>query len=97
MITIYCGLYFISNTTDVVINNEVPDQTQTGVSLSNNTELFFFVLIVAANACFFLYWIARVAQDFKNKFRVRLESLYLLVCLCSDKQKLEKEKIRQRI
>jgi predicted small integral membrane protein len=94
MITVYLGLYFISDTNTITIDNEMPDQTQTGVSLNEKTKLFFFILIVCCNAVFFLYWIVKVAQEFKNKFRFKMESLYLLICLCSDKQKLEKEKTR---
>ena len=59
--------------------------------------MFFFILIVVANALFFIFWLIKLLQEFRHKFRNRFETLYLFICLCQDKQKLEKEKTRQRI
>lgn len=68
-----------------------------GVVLNSNTKTFFFALIVASNAVFFIYWIIKAIQELRAKLRLRCEGIYLFFCLCSDKQKLEKEKAKQRI
>lgn len=93
MITVYCGLYFISDN-NITTENEISDSYKLGVSLHANTKLFFFILIVVANLFFFIYWLLKILQEFRHKFRAKFETLYLFMCLCSDKQKLEKEKAR---
>ena len=57
MISIYCGLFFIS---DINVTNETPGTYHEGVNIQERTRVFFFVLIVLANALFLLYWLAMI-------------------------------------
>jgi len=51
MITIYCGLYFISD-----MKESISSDSSAQLVLSERIKTFFFVVIVLVNLIFFLYW-----------------------------------------
>jgi len=61
MITIYCGIFFISDTREVIddTSNEIH------LTLSEKAKLFFFIVIVLVNIIFFLIWSVRMYQDLR--------------------------------
>jgi hypothetical protein len=54
-ITVYCGIFFISNMPQTWILDN-PGISQGAISLSDNLVLFFFGIIVLVNFLFFVYW-----------------------------------------
>mmetsp|Transcript_34088 Transcript_34088/g.33275 ORF Transcript_34088/g.33275 Transcript_34088/m.33275 type:complete len:116 (+) Transcript_34088:1-348(+) len=51
MLTIYCGLFYISDTKSMNFNASTPQ-----LILSEQIKLFFFFVIVGINLFFFCYW-----------------------------------------
>ena len=87
IISVYCGLFFVSNTPEEYIK-EVPELSEKALVMGDETELFFFAVIIIANMVFFAYWLAQMYQEIKNKLRKAIPKIYLMVCLCGNKQKL---------
>ena len=95
MITIYCGLYYISDMpADYVLSN--PDATNV-LTLSNFTKLAFFGIIMSTNIFFLCYWCYKMYQEVKAKIRKTIPKIYLCLCLCMNKDKLEREFIQHRL
>ena len=65
MITIYCGLFFVSSIDSSYIEED-PD-LEGSLSLDNNTKLFFFSVIMVANIVFFSYFGVKMYQEVKQK------------------------------
>ena len=55
MITVYCGLFFISDKPEQWIKNN-PDYSNSAIHLAEDSKMGFFIVIVAANITFFAYW-----------------------------------------
>ena len=70
MITIYFGLFFISEGLDST-TTEQSYTVQTGVDLKQSTKLIFFILILLLNALFFIYWLIKMFKEFKSGFRTK--------------------------
>lgn len=90
MITVYCGLFFISDKPEEWIKNN-PDYSNSAIHLDNDTKLFFFAVIVFVNLIFFTYWSYKMYQEIKAKFRSKLPKIYLAMCLCFNSRKLQFE------
>jgi len=60
MVTIYCGLFFISDTEEQHINISVSQ-----LVLTENVKMLFFVVIVSVNVFFFFYWGYKMYQEMK--------------------------------
>lgn len=67
MITIYCGLFYLSEIPEELMRKN-PDVTN-GLQLSEDMKLFFFAAIIIANLFFFIYWGYKMYQEVKSKFR----------------------------
>ena len=95
-VSIYCGIFFISDipTEDLA---DVPQSVKGGVTLSETAKLLFFVVIMIANLFFFGYWGYKLLHEVKKTLIMKLEKIYLYVCLCNDRERLEKVKHRMRI
>ncbi len=95
MITIYCGLFYLSEIpADLMKKN--PDVTN-GLQLSEDMKLFFFAAIIIANLFFFIYWGYKMYLEVKSKFRNSLPKLYTMLCLCGDNIRFEREQEQSKI
>ena len=90
MVSVYCGLFFITNLPESVRESNTSVSAST-LTLSNTVLLFFFAIIVISNGIFFIYWGMKMFSEIKSKLRKALPKLYLWICLCGDRHKLEKE------
>mmetsp|Transcript_28796 Transcript_28796/g.21454 ORF Transcript_28796/g.21454 Transcript_28796/m.21454 type:complete len:94 (-) Transcript_28796:73-354(-) len=61
MITIYCGLFFISDTKGSITD----DSTIAQLILSEQVKMVFFSIIVFVNLVFFIYWGYKMYQEMK--------------------------------
>ena len=50
-----------------------------------------FCLIIVSNSLFFLYWIFQFFLLLRSKIRSDYQKLYVVLCLCNNKLRLEKE------
>jgi hypothetical protein len=96
MVTVYCGLFFITDKPEEWIKDN-PDYSNSAIHLDDETKLFFFAIIVIANLIFFIYWAYKMYQEIKAKFRSKLPKIYLAVCLCFNKRKLDQEMIAHEV
>ncbi|CDW71929.1 UNKNOWN [Stylonychia lemnae] len=91
MISIYCGMFFITDLPEKWIK-ENPDFANGAVILDPNTKLAFFIIIVISNAFFFCYWTIKMFEEIMQKLRNSLPKIYLYMCACGDINKLQREK-----
>ena len=96
LITIYCSMYFLSDISGLDAS-QISTSSGNSVSLNQSVKVTFFVLIVLCNASFFLFWGYKMYDDIKYKFRKIMPKVYIAVCLCFDKHKLEKELAQEKI
>ena len=90
LVTIYCSIYFISDTSaDLEFLDS--NSSMSLVKLNDGAKLTFLALIVVSNIGFFVFWIFKMYQDIRAKFRKMLPKIYVAVCLCFDKKRLKKE------
>lgn len=83
MLTVYCGLFYLSNTPQKYID-DYPELSTTAMQLSNSTSMILFFIILMVNIIFFSYWMYYMFQEIKNKFRKKAEKLYLWLFLCGN-------------
>lgn len=67
------------------------------VRLTESTRIFFFLVIISANATFFIYWIYKMIDEAANTLRTKFEKIYLYICLCGNKRRLEEQKKQREI
>jgi hypothetical protein len=90
LITIYCGVFFISakDPTDPEfdVNNDF--------ALSYNKKIIFFLIILACNLFFMLFWASEMVYVVRNLIKTTNSSLYIQLFLCCrpDKMKFEHAK-----
>lgn len=95
-ITIYCGVFYISNVS-ADDKAAMPASVKNSVTLSPTMSLIFFLMIMAVNMGFFGYWVYKMLQEVKNTLVKKFEKPYLMVCLCGDRATLEKQKNKQAV
>jgi hypothetical protein len=90
-ISIYCGIFFISDipTKDFL---SLPTSVKGGITLSDMMKLIFFLIIMISNLTFFGYWLYKMLQEVKNTLIKKFEKLYLYLFLCGDRALLERSK-----
>jgi hypothetical protein len=57
-------------------------------------RIIFFATILIANVTFLLHWVYKVYQEFRLVFIKKMEKVYLVFCLCKNRNKLELSKIK---
>lgn len=67
------------------------------VYLSNGTMIFFFVCVLLANIFFFAYWAMKMFIETRAMMVKKMQKIYLLVCLCMNRRKLERDVIANQI
>jgi len=95
-ISIYCGIFFISDIPEGDLAT-LPSSVKGIVSLSSNMRLVFFFIIMLANLVFFGFWAYKMLLEVKNTLIKKFEKLYLALCLCNNRVKLESMKNKQKI
>ena len=90
-ISIYCGIFFISDipTKDFL---SLPTSVKGGITLSDMMKLIFFLIIMISNLTFFGYWLYKMLQEVKNTLIKKFEKLSLYLFLCGDRALLERSK-----
>ena len=108
MLTVYCGLFFISHQPEVYQSSDsAVKEADNGckylmfsliiVRISEGTQLFFFFVILFSNLGFFIYWLYKIIGEVRNTLRKKFnESLLMDLIVWEQRIKLEEE-IRKRI
>ena len=84
IVTIYCGLFFISN----VDKSDAGYDATTSLSMSEDTKLVLFLVIVLSNVIFMVLWIVKFVLTMKTKIKTDHENLYVIFFLCCRRDKL---------
>mmetsp|Transcript_17203 Transcript_17203/g.12286 ORF Transcript_17203/g.12286 Transcript_17203/m.12286 type:complete len:422 (+) Transcript_17203:512-1777(+) len=87
MITIYCGLFFISDT-----QGESSSEASSQLVLSEQVKLVFFFVILLVNLIFFCYWLYKMYQEMKLVFMIKFSTLFAKFCICFDSKKAEQQR-----
>eukprot|EP00347_Sterkiella_histriomuscorum_P008702 403344080 len=83
LITIYCGLFFLSNTKQSLIDVD-PDLKSKALQMNQQTLMFLFFMIVISNLLFLIYWTIKILKEIRLKLITKLPKLYLWLCLCNN-------------
>ena len=90
MITVYCGIFFISDAPSDWLK-AVPEMAGRTVSLGETTKFIFFLLIVISNTIFLAYWTYKMYQEIKLKLMMNFKKLYICLFECGNEQRFERE------
>mmetsp|Transcript_20833 Transcript_20833/g.19879 ORF Transcript_20833/g.19879 Transcript_20833/m.19879 type:complete len:204 (-) Transcript_20833:986-1597(-) len=85
MITVYCALFFISDTAA----DAAGTTAESTLVLSEEMKLAFFVLILFSNLVFILYWTLKMYQALQSMLILKMGKIYIILCLCCRAKKLE--------
>ncbi|CDW79966.1 UNKNOWN [Stylonychia lemnae] len=96
ILSVYCGIYFVSNIPQE-FQEDIPQEVKAGISLGKSTSLFFFAVILISNLLFFLYWILKFLSEVKVMLIKKFQKIYLCLFLCFDQQQLDKEINQQKV
>ena len=84
IVTIYCGLFFISNVDPASAGYD----STTSLSMSDETKMVLFLVVMISNAAFVVLWIVKFIITMKSKIKSDYENLYIIFFLCCRKDKL---------
>jgi len=99
MITVYCGLFYLADTTQLGISHFDKSSDITFV-LAKDSKTFLFAGIVTVNSIYFLYWLFRVFSEMEALRGFILKtfpSLYLVCFACGDKDQAYVDKQKNRV
>ena len=98
MLTIYCGLFYLSHNPEVYNSDDTSVQSaDNGLRLSEGSKWLFFIIILGCNILFLAYWCYKMLKELENTIMTKFEKVYLYICLCGNKNKLENQKRRRKI
>jgi hypothetical protein len=91
MITVYCGLFFMSDQPEIYqSSNYLVQEHDNGLRLSEGMKIMMFLLIVGSNSLFFGYWVYKMYVEVRIVMLNKMEKVYMIMCLCGDKGKLKR-------
>ena len=80
ILTVYCGLYFLSDNPEVYnSSDDSVSSADNGLRLSTATKFILFLVILISNLVFFSYWTYKMLSEIKNLLRSKFKKLYLYV------------------
>ena len=80
ILTVYCGLYFLSDNPEVYNSSDSRlSSADNGLRLSKATKFILFLVILVSNLIFFSYWTFKMLGEVKNLFRAKFKKLYLCI------------------
>lgn len=83
IITIYCGIFFISaKDVDSESYNVNKD-----FYLDKSRQYFFFIIIALSNVAFIILWIIKFVEIYRKKVKTDAPQLYIKVFLCGREEK----------
>ena len=98
MLTIYCGLFYLSHMPEVYNSDDTDVQNEdNGLRLSEGSKWLFFVIILSCNVLFLVYWCYKMLKELENTMMTKFEKVYLCICLCGNKNKLKYQKRKRKI
>lgn len=90
IVTIYCGLFFISQKDETSSTYDA----NTDFSMSPRQQTIFFAAIVAVNVVFFFVWSFRFLLAMRTMIKQNYPRTYVVVFLCCRKDKLIKDEAK---
>ncbi len=96
MITVYCGLFFLADTSQIGYTHADRSSDIT-FDLGDGSKRFLLTAIIVVNAVFFLYWLWRVITEmeaFRGFMLKTYPNIYLQLFACGDEDQayLDKQK-----
>eukprot|EP00347_Sterkiella_histriomuscorum_P024148 403332142 len=90
LVTIYCGIFFLSNMKQSVIDSD-PELKTTALQLSQGTLVVLFLVIVTSNVMFLAYWSYKMYIEIKFKLIKKIPKIYMFFCNCGNQEAFHRE------
>ena len=90
IITIYCGLFFISQ----VDKNSSSYNPNTDFTMTENNQYVLFFTIIIVNLIFIFMWTFKFIMTLKSMFKQNYENVYIMLFLCCRRDKLMKDEAK---
>lgn len=87
IITVYCGLFYLADTTHIGVSN-IDKSSDLTFAMGKDSRTFLLSSIVGVNSIYFLYWFYRVFSEMDALRGLILKTFpdaYLLIFACGDK------------
>jgi hypothetical protein len=102
MLTVYCGLFFVADTSEERsgVITSADRSSDVTFSLGSNTRTFLVAAIVGTNVCFLLVWLWRVCSELEGLRGFILRTcpgLYLPVFACGDRDRAYLDRQKQMV
>ncbi len=88
ILTVYCGMFYLSDTSQTGFTNQ-DKSSQITFALGKNSRTFLLSVIVVVNSIYFLYWLYRVLSEMDALRGLVLKTYpnaYLYMFACGDKE-----------
>ena len=90
ILTIYCGIFFISHKP---LDSEF--NYNKDFFMSEKATLVFFSIIVICNAAFLIFWVAETIHTYRDLIKNKAPAVYVRVFLCGRQDKMEHENAKR--
>jgi len=93
IVTIYCGIFFISDVSTIIDNSGSITTTMkeliadSGILLNEAAKLALIVLMIVANFVFFIIWASKFYFEVRNQLILKFPKIFTLVFLKGDKER----------
>jgi hypothetical protein len=99
MLTVYCALFFLADTSERVGATYSDQASDVTFSLSTSSQRLLVFVILAVNAAYFLYWVYRTATEMEGLrgfvLRTCPNTVYLALFACGDRDQAYLDKQKQ--
>eukprot|EP00347_Sterkiella_histriomuscorum_P017498 403349122 len=103
IITIYCGIYYISDVTNTLnsaksLSTATKDSIlKSGMMLTTTTKYVLFLLIVFANVLFFVFWGYKIQIDIVRMIIKKFPKIYIFFFMCNDNERFQEMQDKNRV
>lgn len=94
IITIYCGLFFISRTDQLSGSSKETEDSNAMKVQDEGAQLPFLVIIAFVNILFFFVWSFKFLLAMRTMIKQNYQRTYIIFFLCCRKDKLEKDEAK---
>jgi hypothetical protein len=87
IITVYCGLFYLADTSQMGLSN-FDKSSDVTFAMGKDSRTFLLSSIIGVNSIYFVYWLYRVVSEMdalRGLILKTFPSIYLMIFACGDK------------